>query len=115
MKLTIHPKRGKRQVVEATPEAVEAALRKVGDTVHSIIVESRMGPFLSTNGGPLEYVDNVPFKYRRFRAGNGDMSFQDTLRVLVAFAASEDWHELCEWKAADLVRPLIACALVSTR
>ena len=99
MKLTIARDDGKEQVVEATPEALEAALRDVGTKVEFIVVEDEAERrLMQTNGEQFEYGEQELGLPRHFRAHGPAKSFEDTLRVFVAFTAgSDEWRTLCDW------------------
>lgn len=88
------------KTVEATPDAIEAALREVGSKLDFMIIEDGPGTYMQTDGAQLEYRETELGQFKHFRAY---VDYEDALRAFVAYAAgSDEWRGLCDWKDVTL-------------
>ena len=90
----------------------------MGSETDFVIVEDEAGRFMQTNGGALEYGEEVFGEVTLLRAGPQIEGLEDALRVFVAFAAgSDEWRRLCDWtdvtaELSEQSRPVVVILIV---
>lgn len=99
VELRIQPETGKARIVDATPEAIESALREMG-ALQFIICSDDRGRFMQDNGKELEYGENLEGKDTRLlRASTGTVRLHGSRPAFLSFVeGTDEWRELYRWK-----------------
>jgi hypothetical protein len=98
VRLEIQPETGKARIVDATPEAIESALREM-DTLQFIICSDDGGRFMQDSGKALEYGENLEGKVQLCRASTGTVRLHGSRPAFLSFLeGTDEWRGLYEWK-----------------
>ena len=98
VELQIQPEVGKARIVDATPEAIESALREM-DTLQFIICSDDGGRYMQDNGKVLEYGENLEGKNTKlYRASTGGLRLHGSRPAFLSFLeGTDEWRELYRW------------------
>jgi len=98
VELQIQPETGKARIVDATPEAIESALREM-DTLQFIICSDDGGRYMQDNGKVLEYGENLEGKFQLCRASTGTVRLHGSRPAFLSFLeGTDEWRDLYRWK-----------------
>jgi hypothetical protein len=99
VELQIQPEKGKARVVEATPEAIDAALREM-DTLQFIICsDNEHERYMQDNGKQLEYGEYPEGGVKLYRASTGSVRLHGSRPAFHSFlAGTDEWRELYQWE-----------------
>jgi len=89
VELQIQPEVGKARIVEATPEAIESALREM-DTLQFIICTDDSGRYMQDNGTDLEYGEYLEGRVQLCRASTGTVRLHGSRPAFLSFLEGTD-------------------------
>jgi hypothetical protein len=108
VRLEIQPESGKTRIVDATPEAIESALREM-DTLQFIICRDDGGRYMQDDGKVLEYGEYIEVQSPRLsRASTGTVRLHGSRPAFLSFLqGTDEWRELYEWKDVSHELPTV--------
>jgi hypothetical protein len=99
MELRIQPEKGKERVVDATPEAIESALREMGELLFIVCSDEENERYMQDDGSQLEYGEYPEGGVKLYRASAGSVRLHGARPAFLSFlAGTDEWRELYQWE-----------------